>query len=995
MLHGNTYYWRLNRPAQVMQLVLIALLLFLPLTLGKGAVFSLVQTTTTDKGQINSANRNTALVNPNSELGTRNSELGTRNSELGTPSKVTKPQELPQGLYQTWMQTQAQEAVNNNTYHLEAAGAGEVQGHNPAQSLELSFQASGVKINGMNLSLVGIGYQGQALETLAKVAPIATDNRVEYQRSADLTEWYLNNANGLEQGFTLTQAWPGQNGNELALELSLTGGLFQSAGGGLEMIPDKGSVTSYGGLYAYDATGRALPSRMEVSGEGQTTHILVNVEGVQYPITIDPLVQRQQLTPSDGTPNDNFGSAAVLSSDGKTALIGASDKTITGTNGISKTNQGAAYIFVRALNGTWSQQGSALIASNGEANDYFGTAVALSSDGNTALIGAYNKTITGTNGISKTNQGAAYIFVRTNGSWSQQGSALTSSDGAANDNFGSAVALSGDGNTALIGAYHKNFIQGAAYIYVRTLNGSWSQQWSTWSTLRSGRASFGFAVALSSDGNTALIGSPEGGGYPQYAYIYVRALNGTWSQQGVLDTTSVSWKMNLDFFGSAVALSGDGNTALIISDGRYQAFEPVAAYFYVRTNGTWSNLYTWTLWGWDYCFIGFCWTSAALSSDGNTVLIGFKDGRYDQIQYLYDDHYKGQEFGTTSGTGSTVTDSMSRRLVSLSGDGNTALIGSNILVNLPAAATTLTANPFAGSNYGQTVKLTTTISPTNATGTVAFLDNGTPLSGSPVAVTNGVASLTSSNLIVGSHIFTATYSGDGSYAGSTSSEVAYTVNAVTSRTTLTASPFAGSNYGQAVTLTATISPAGATGTVAFMDGSTTLSGSPVAVTNGVATLTLSNLIIGNHTFTATYSGDSNFVGSTGGNLNYTVYTPLVVSSSTDNGTGNTLGTLSYALTHLTNPPVAITFSTNSINFTGPLIPSVPAGVAIDGGSICSSPPAVTINGGGVSGDGLVLNGNNFLRNIWVKGFANRQITTSALSLAPWVKNRLQCVKVSR
>jgi len=168
------------------------------------------------------------------------------------------------------MQTQAQEAVNNNTYHLEAAGAGEVQGHNPAQSLELSFQASGVKINGMNLSLSSIGYQGQGLETLAKVAPIATDNRVEYQRSADLTEWYVNNANGLEQGFTLTQAWPGQNGNELALELSLTGGLFQSAGGGLEMIPDKGSVTSYGGLYAYDATGRALPSRMEVGEEGQT-----------------------------------------------------------------------------------------------------------------------------------------------------------------------------------------------------------------------------------------------------------------------------------------------------------------------------------------------------------------------------------------------------------------------------------------------------------------------------------------------------------------------------------------------------------------------------------------------------------------------------------------------------------------------------------------------------------------------------------------------------
>ncbi|NWJ96942.1 MAG: Ig-like domain repeat protein [Chloroflexi bacterium] len=673
MLDGSSYL-RLNRPAQVIQLVLIALMFLLPLIPRYSIVFSPVQTVTAEQGQVSPDNSNPAAVattNPTP------APVVEEPQQIPAPAQTaSQPEELTQSLYLAWMETQNREAATDSTYHLTAAGSGELQGDNPAQGLALSFQASGVTINGMNLALTGIGYQGQALETLATVAPVANANRVEYQRGAGLTEWYANNAQGLEQGFTLTQAWPGANGNELSLELALSGGLFQSAGANLTLVSPEGKVANYGGLYVYDAAGQTLPSRMEVSGEGSTARLLVNVDGAQYPLTIDPLVQTKQLIASDGATNDTFGSSVSLSSDGNTALIGAYFKKI-GANSF----QGAAYVFTRT-GSTWSQQQVLTDTTTGAAFDWFGLSVSLSSDGNTALIGASYKTI-GANG----RQGAAYVFTRTGSTWSQQQVLTDTTTGAANDYFGWSVSLSSDGNTALIGAYFKtigaNTSQGAAY-------------------------TFEFRI------------------------------------------------------------------------------------------------------------------------------------------------------------------------------------------------TTLTANPANSSTYGQVVTLTATISPTFASGTVTFTD------------------------------------------GTTS----YTTTVV----------------------------------------------------SGVAIFTSSTWITGSHTFTATYSGDSSNLGSTSNSLSYTVYSPWIVRFNDDDGSGTVPGSFSYALAlTTTSTPLTITFAltpTNIITFSGHLIPSVQAAVEIDGGSVCSSPPAIIINGNGATGDGLVLKGNNLIRNLWVKGFTQRQITISFL--APlWKKNVVQCVKVSR
>src|SRR5262249_33092489 len=131
----------------------------------------------------------------------------------------------------------------------------------------------------------------------------------------------------------------------------------------------------------------------------------------------------------------------------------------------ASTDPGSAYIFVR--NGTaWTEQ-QRLTPSDGAGEDRFGDAVVISGD--TVIVGAPYADIGG-----NVNQGAAYAFVRNGATWTEQ-QKLTSSDGAANDEFGYSVALSGD--TAVVGAIDGggNNGHGSAYVFAR--NGeTWAQQ---------------------------------------------------------------------------------------------------------------------------------------------------------------------------------------------------------------------------------------------------------------------------------------------------------------------------------------------------------------------------------------------------------------------------------------------------------------------------------------------------------------------------------------
>ncbi|TDB59129.1 FG-GAP repeat protein [Arundinibacter roseus] len=200
--------------------------------------------------------------------------------------------------------------------------------------------------------------------------------------------------------------------------------------------------------------------------------------------------QRPVLYAADGETGDNFGASVAIS--GIYALVGSPKDDIE-----ANANQGSAYVFVRS-GSTWYQQ-ARLLAGDGAADNEFGAGVAISETH--AVVGSPRQTV-GSNAI----QGAAYVFVRSSTTWPQQ-ARLLASDGAAEDRFGYSVSLSGD--YALVGSYSKSifsiFGRGAAYVFVR-LGGGWSQQARLLAPNGKTLDHFGTSVALS--GDYALIGSP-------------------------------------------------------------------------------------------------------------------------------------------------------------------------------------------------------------------------------------------------------------------------------------------------------------------------------------------------------------------------------------------------------------------------------------------------------------------------------------------------------
>jgi hypothetical protein len=584
-----------------------------------------------------------------------------------TPNTVA-PEQMPSGLYPALLQSQ--QAEPSGAYVLTEAANGLVA-KNPAQSFETHFTQNGPALPGWQMQLAGVGWAGENLAPSAPVAPRTQNQRVEYRRMGGLTEWYLNGPLGLEQGFTLAQplAVQPESNSWLALDLSLERASAVASGQGDWVVinPAKGQAVRYGKLYAYDADGTPLPSRLEVAPGGKGLRLLADVQGAHYPVTIDPFLQQQILTASDGAANDNFGYSVALNSTGDTALIGANtiqgsvyvftrtgatwsqQQVLTDTTGASgdefgfsvalnstgdtalignpykkvssNTNQGTAYVFTRS--GTvWSQQQVLSDTTTGASSDQFGWSVALSSAGDTALIGAYGKKIN-----SNSSQGAAYVLTRTGATWSQQQILSDTITGASSDNFGFSVTLNGTGDTALIGAYYKkvgtHVGQGAAYVFTRS-GTVWSQQQVLTDTTGAFFENFGTSVALNSTGDTALLGTPskQVGNNTNQGVVFAFIRTGSsWSQQQVLSDTTTG--ASSDEFGYSVALNSTGDTALIGAFGKKvnSNTNQGAAYVFTRSGTVWSQqqIISDTIAGATNDDFGL---SADLSSAGDTVLTG-------------------------------------------------------------------------------------------------------------------------------------------------------------------------------------------------------------------------------------------------------------------------------------------------------------------------------------------------------------------------------------
>ena len=272
--------------------------------------------------------------------------------------------------------------------------------------------------------------------------------------------------------------------------------------------------------------------------------------------------QQQKLTASDGAANDYFGNSVVI--DGDNAIIGAFLDDDGGGG------SGSAYVFTRS-GSTWTQQGK-LIASDDQTSDRFGIAVDINND--YAIVGASFEDAGGN------ESGAAYIFVRSGSTWTQQ-QKLTASDGQSGDQFGTSVHISG---TSVIVGSTKNQSNGAAYIFTRS-GSTWTQQQKL--TASDGAANDYFGNSVVIDGDNAIIGAfldDDGGGGSGSAYVFTRS-GSTWTQQGKLiasdDQTS-------DRFGIAVDINND---YAIVGASFEDAGgnESGAAYIFVRSGSTWTQ----------------------------------------------------------------------------------------------------------------------------------------------------------------------------------------------------------------------------------------------------------------------------------------------------------------------------------------------------------------------------------------------------------------------
>ncbi|NOT25013.1 MAG: integrin [Acidobacteria bacterium] len=378
----------------------------------------------------------------------------------------------------------------------------------------------------------------------------------------------------------------------------------------------------------------------------------------------------------------HIGSALAVSADGNTMVVGAPHESSNarGINGNaadnSLYNSGAVYVFVRR-NGAWVQQ-AYVKASNAGQSNLFGMSVAVSADGNTLAVSApwEPSAATGVNGnqndTSMPQAGAAYVFVRSGESWSQQAYVKASNTGhpadlddptADGDQFGSSIALSGDGNTLAVGAITEDSVAtgingnaaddsansaGAVYVYSRT-GTSWAQQAYVKGSNTEAADLFGYDVALSHDGNTLVAAgydedgpgrgvnvADQGNGANGSGALYVfNRAGGAWKQDAYLKGSRSEGN---DALGFSIAISADGNTIIGgaadescllggISPQGCNTDKPEdasggsagAAYVWVRGNGTWT----------EQAFIKSSspqlqdWFAAnlALSADGNTLLV--------------------------------------------------------------------------------------------------------------------------------------------------------------------------------------------------------------------------------------------------------------------------------------------------------------------------------------------------------------------------------------
>ena len=380
---------------------------------------------------------------------------------------------------------------------------------------------------------------------------------------------------------------------------------------------------------------------------------------------------------------DNFGANVALSADGNTmaAFARFEGSAATGIDGNQNDDSipgaGAIYLFTRE-GITWSQQAYIKPSNTGEPapsedlwsdGDQFGYAMDLSADGSTLAVGAIGEdsATTGVNGDesdnSATGAGAVYLFTRGGDAWTQQ-AYIKASNAGIGHHFGVAVSLSAGGEVMAVGSFDEGgsgvpnldpnldrdsplIGTGAVYVFERS-GDTWSETAKLKTANMEPEDSFGVSVAISGDGKTIAGGALDEDGlttgvnstpvpdadvntFAGAAYVFVReGETENWTQQAYIKSTNISQD---DWFGSRLALSGDGNTLAVgsqLEDSVAQgidsnqnddsAIEAGAVYFFTRSGDTWTQLhYVKGARTEAYDEFG---SSIALSADGSVMAVG-------------------------------------------------------------------------------------------------------------------------------------------------------------------------------------------------------------------------------------------------------------------------------------------------------------------------------------------------------------------------------------
>ncbi|MCI0536800.1 MAG: FG-GAP repeat protein, partial [Verrucomicrobiales bacterium] len=513
----------------------------------------------------------------------------------GKSQHLTSSDQVPAGLAKSdWQSIRAAYEAGRHAFQPVAGGW---QARNPGQQWLTKFDGRGFvaepKDGGWQwgLELKRYGFPGAERAVGGAPAVKAEGQRLTYDWDAAVQEWFVNDTRGLEHGFTVRERPDeirnpkSETRNDLAFTLAVRGSLaalVTADGQGVQFRDAAGAAAlTYAGLKVWDADGKILPSRFAPLDPRHPSLVTLWVEerGARYPLTIDPIAQQAYLKAGNTGASDQFGDSVAVSGD--TVVVGATgeDSSTTGVNSTPNDvaiNAGAAYVFTRSA-GVWTQQ-AYLKAGNTGAGDNFGISVAVSGD--TVVVGARQEdsSTTGVNSTpneSASDSGAAYVFTRSAGVWTQQAYLKAGNTGAF-DFFGRSVAVSGD--TVVVGALNEDSSTmgvnstpnesapdaGAAYVFARSA-GVWTQQ----AYLKAGNTgvgdAFGYSVAVS--GDTAVVGAddedssttgvnstpdesaPDAGA----AYVFARSA-GVWTQQAYLKAGNTGAGDN---FGISVAVSVD------------------------------------------------------------------------------------------------------------------------------------------------------------------------------------------------------------------------------------------------------------------------------------------------------------------------------------------------------------------------------------------------------------------------------------------------------